>query len=136
VTVPLLEVDRSDELVERIARRVVELLDERAGVQNVALVDAATLGRLLGVSRAMVYEHREELGAVMIGGGARPRLRFDVQTARQAWTARVEGERSQAADPDPPKRNPRRRRAAAQSDARLLPVLGSAPADSGEGDAA
>lgn len=127
MTVPLLTPD-SGELVEAIARRVVELLDERERASG--LVDAASLAQVLGVSRAYVYEHRGELGAITVGDGARPRLRFDVEKARAAWSARTENERSLAAAADvsggsaPVVR--RRRRAAARSEAGLLPIKGSA----------
>jgi hypothetical protein len=32
-----------------------------------------------------VYQHRDRLGAVTLGDGRRPRLRFDVDQARQAF---------------------------------------------------
>lgn len=51
------------------------------------LVDAATLARELGVSRAWVYENADRIGAVRIGAGSKPRLRFDVTTARAALNA-------------------------------------------------
>jgi hypothetical protein len=47
-------------------------------------VDATTLATELGVTRSWVYEHRDELGAVRLGAGPKPRLRFDVETASQA----------------------------------------------------
>jgi hypothetical protein len=66
--------------VDAIAHRVVELLAE--GQQpNPALVDAITLARILGVSSAYVYEHADELGAIRLGTGPKPRLRFDVTQA-------------------------------------------------------
>jgi len=46
------------------------------------LVDAATLAGLLGVSRAYVYEHATDLGALRLGDGPRARLRFDPDRAR------------------------------------------------------
>jgi hypothetical protein len=70
----LLTVD-VDDLVERVALRVVELLDECDG--RAGLVDAAALARLLGVSRATDYDRASELGAIQLGDGERPRLRFD-----------------------------------------------------------
>ena len=61
------------ESVEAVARRVAELL----GGDNAAdLVDAGELARLMGVSRDHVYRHADELGAVRMGEGSRPRLRF------------------------------------------------------------
>lgn len=41
------------------------------------LVDAVTLADLLGVERAWVYDHAAELGALTLGTGPKPRLRFD-----------------------------------------------------------
>ena len=46
------------------------------------LVDAATLAGMLGVSRAYVYEHSGDLGALRLGDGPRARLRFDPDRAR------------------------------------------------------
>jgi hypothetical protein len=112
-------------LVEAIAQRVVELLQE-AERPSAQLVDAATLARVLGVSRAYVYEHRDELGAVQVGNGRRPRIRFDVERAREAWTARDASERSETPDsPTPVGEARRRRRRAAQSGDGLLPVKGA-----------
>lgn len=66
--------------VESVARKVVELLEARA-VQRRALVDAAELARLFGIERSWVYSHAIELGAVKLGEGAKPRLRFDPEVA-------------------------------------------------------
>ena len=62
----------TDELVEKSARRVVELLREDA-----PLLDAADVARRLGRSREWVYRHADELGAVRLGDGERPRLGFE-----------------------------------------------------------
>jgi hypothetical protein len=71
-----------------VARRVIELLDDRqavaGGAQTTQLVDAAAIAGLLKVTRGVVYEHRVELGAVELGSGSRPRLRFDPQVALEA----------------------------------------------------
>ena len=73
VTEPRSESD----LVEAIARRVVELLRTHEPRQHQArLVDAATLARELGVERDWVYANAERLGAIRLGG-PRGRLRFD-----------------------------------------------------------
>lgn len=71
------------ELVEAIARRVVELL--RAEVPTAIpsrLVDAATLAGELGVERDWVYAHAEQLGAIRLGG-PQGRLRFDREAVRE-----------------------------------------------------
>jgi hypothetical protein len=70
--------------VEAIARRVAELLRAPTPVEQRQLVDAAALAAALGVGRAFVYEHSEQLGAVRLGEGKRARLRFDLEAARAA----------------------------------------------------
>lgn len=104
---------------EAIARRVVELL-ERRGLQRRELVDAAELARRFGIDRSWVYSHAIELGAVKLGSGAKPRLRFDPEVA--ARVLRKVGETPAA---DPPARSgkragqpPRAEKAAVQ----LLPI--------------
>jgi hypothetical protein len=112
-------------LVEATAQRVVELLDQRAEAPAQALVDSSTLARLLGISRSTVYEHADELGAVEVGGGSRPRLRFDPETALEAWNRRSSSERSQVPQsPVAPGVSRRRRPDRLGSGARLLPVKG------------
>ncbi len=107
------------EAIEAVAARVVELLHEdHALPEPHRLVDAATLGRLLGVSRASVYEHAQELGAIRIGDGPRGRLRFDPATALTAWQ-----DREPHAEPQPKQSAPRRR-ARTNSSAELLPIRG------------
>ena len=64
------------ETVEVIARRVIALL-ERGEAAQLELLDAAELARRLGVDRSWIYNHAVELGAIRLGEGARPRLRFD-----------------------------------------------------------
>lgn len=64
-------------------------------VTSRGLVDAAELARALGVRRDYVYRHRVELGGVPLSDGLKPRLRFDVETARAAMT-RFGSERSQS----------------------------------------
>jgi len=68
------------QLVDPLARRVVEVMHEQGLVQPrpkpKAWLDAAELAEQLGVTRAWVYQHASELGATRIGNGPRPRLRF------------------------------------------------------------
>lgn len=51
--------------VDAVARRVVEILEER-GLQQRELVDAGELARQLGVERSWIYTHAIELGAVKL----------------------------------------------------------------------
>jgi len=110
------------ETVEAIARRAVELLEAR-GLQKRELVDAAELARRFGIERSWVYSHAIELGAVKLGSGPKPRLRFDPQTA--ARVLRKVGEESAA---DPPARSGKRAgqpSVSGGSGVRLLPIRGS-----------
>jgi hypothetical protein len=114
----------SCEDIDAVAVRVVELLSELdaqkwPSAQRAAacLMDAATVARLLGVSRGTVYAKADELGAIRIGSGPRARLRFD--PARIVSTA--------PAPPGPDK--PLRRRGTRgwryqREDGDLLPVRG------------
>lgn len=73
-------------LVDALAERMAELLRPEPAHR---LVDAATLAGALGVDRSYVYAHAEELGAVRLGGGSKPRLRFDLERAREAFACYV-----------------------------------------------
>jgi hypothetical protein len=64
----------ADELVEKVARRVVELLEANSAGE---LETAAELARRFAVDRSWVYAHADELGVVRLGDGPRARLRFD-----------------------------------------------------------
>jgi hypothetical protein len=90
------------------------------------LVDAATLAAELGVDRSWVYAHRCELGAIQLGTGAKPRLRFDLAMALEvlASTAR-DGSRKDEA-PRPGSKPSRRRRRRSDIHSRLLPIRGPA----------
>ena len=122
---PLLPPDQ-EAFIDAVARRVIALLEEQQPARG-ALVDARTLARLFGMSISAVHEHAEEFGAVRLGSGGRPILRFDLDRAREAWTRRV-------LQSDPGKREPRtqtdevgtRRRRRGRSTSReargLLPV--------------
>lgn len=105
--------------IEAIARRVVELLEKR-GLQR-ELVDAAELARRLGIERSWVYSHAIELGAVKLGSGSKPRLRFDPEVA--ARVLRRAGEEPEA---DPPARSGKRasQPQGSKGKAQLLPIRG------------
>jgi hypothetical protein len=67
--------------VEAIARRVAELLRGNSSANQ--YVDASTIARRFGVTRAWVYQHKSELGAMPLGSGPKPRLRFDMTRVGQ-----------------------------------------------------
>jgi hypothetical protein len=106
---------------EAIARRVVELLEQR-GLQRRELVDAAELARRFGMERSWVYSHAIELGAVKLGSGPKPRLRFDPEIA-----ARVLRKVGEVPAADPPARSGKRAgqpQGRESSEVRLLPIHG------------
>jgi hypothetical protein len=114
-------VELSPETVDAIAHRVVELLQEGNPQPN-RLLTAAELAQRFGVSRAWVYEHANQLGAIRLGEGNRGRLRFDMQVAADAMNART---RPAAAQPAPaPKRRRGRLRKQPPSSIPLLPYRG------------
>ena len=73
------------ETIEAIAQRVAQLLTEhRAPTAGPQLVDADQLAGQLGLTRAWVYQHARELGAIRLGDGPKARLRFNPTTAAEA----------------------------------------------------
>jgi hypothetical protein len=94
---------REERLAEALGalERVLERHEQfgSGAIDGVAgpLVDAATLGRELGVSRQFVYDHAEELGVIRLGSGRRPRLRFDLEVAKRSCRQSLTGTTSPAA---------------------------------------
>jgi hypothetical protein len=115
--------------LEALAQRVVELIRSEGGTRvGCRLVDAATLASELGVERSWVYAHRGELGAIQLGTGAKPRLRFDVAAAREALSRTADDASRAAKTPRPVSKPTPRRRRRAGSNSGLLPIRGSATA--------
>jgi hypothetical protein len=76
------ELRLAPESIEALAVRLAELLGTAAvDREEGRLLSAAALADLWGVRRRWVYEHAEELGVRRLGGGRRPRLRFDPSEA-------------------------------------------------------
>lgn len=115
------------QVIEQIAQRAAELIrgGEAPRAQDPPrLLAPSELARRLGVSREWVYEHATELGAIAIGDGPKPRLRFDPQTAEAAMAARRR--RPEPAAPDAGGGAPvRRRRPPPPEGVPLLPVYGA-----------
>lgn len=76
-----------DRVVEAIACRVAQLLQDSAAVAESRFVSAAEIARRFDVTRQWVYDNADRLGAVRLGRGARPRLRFDPQRVEKALKA-------------------------------------------------
>jgi len=69
-----------------VARRVVSLLGRP--VSAPALMTAAEVAARYGVARSWVYTHARQLGAIYLGDGPRPRLRFDPAIVEQVLNPR------------------------------------------------
>ena len=113
-----------DRVAQTLALRVLQLLEPvleelATGKTPDVLVDAATLGHELGVSRQFVYDHAEELGVLRLGSGRRPRLRFDLETAKRACERIADFDSARSR---PPARRPAAQRQGAATE--LLPVRG------------
>ncbi len=104
--------------IDAIARRVADLLVHRDAAKGTAFVDAAELARRLGVEREWVYAHASELGAIRLGSGSTPRLRFDPAIAIERMNASAKEAR-----PEPSRSLARRQsRAPRSGGAPLLPI--------------
>jgi hypothetical protein len=101
--------------IEAVARRTAELVARGAGQPQARYLDAAQLARVLSVERDWVYAHARQLGAVRLGG-ARGRLRFDLQHATHV----LAGARDAALAGRPP-RSVSRGRAGRRARVDLLP---------------
>lgn len=82
------------ESVEAVARRVVELLRFEGGAAPAGLLTAAQVAERFSVDRSWIYSHADELGAMRLGEGRKPRLRFDAERVAAALRSREASERS------------------------------------------
>jgi hypothetical protein len=66
------------ESIEALAHRLAELLTpSEPSRPRAQLITAEEVAQWWGIGRRWVYDHADELGAHRLGGGRRPRLRFD-----------------------------------------------------------
>jgi hypothetical protein len=90
----------ADRLAQRLGPRLADIIGPR-GPSTVApteetesrdgLWTARHVAAHYRVDVRFVYQHADELGCVRLGGGPRPRLRFDPRAVRQRWPAVGEG---------------------------------------------
>lgn len=95
--------DHVAELSEAQLARLADLLapriaDALRAPTEVELLDAGEVARRFGVTAEWVRDHRDELGAIRLGDGPRPRLRFDAQHVAATLTRRSTSGRSLDAD--------------------------------------
>ena len=112
-----------DALADALAKRLVPLVAERIAERLAAqedppkeaeLLDAAAVAELLGWQRSSVYSRAEELGAVRLGDGDKPRLRFPREHVEAFLTPA-------AAEPEPARRP---RSVPREAPVDLLPIRG------------
>lgn len=110
----MLAPDQLEQLADLIADRLREAEAPASAPVRGALVDVHELAALLGVSTSWIYQHAAELGAVRLGSGSRPRLRFDPEAARAASgclsSNTSQGDTASAGAATAPSSRPRRRR--------------------------
>jgi hypothetical protein len=97
-----------DAIADALAPRLVELLrgdDDGWAFPTRGLVDVDDVCRLLRVRREWVYAHKVELGAVGIGDGERPVLRFEAAKV----LAYIAEHRLKQPEPEPQRRGGRPR---------------------------
>ena len=72
------EVRLDPDSIEALADRLAELLAPREPARpRRRLLTAEEVAGWWGIGRRWVYDHADDLGARRLGGGRRPRLRFD-----------------------------------------------------------
>jgi hypothetical protein len=85
--------------IDAVARRMLALLRAEGAIgatstAQAELLTAADIARRHGVDRSWVYANADRLGAVRLGDGPKPRLRFDPERVRAALDARSPSEGS------------------------------------------
>lgn len=115
-----------DYTIDAIVRGLAEMLAANGYLaQSRRLLTAAEVATAWGVDRSWVYEHARELGAIRLGSGPSPRIRFDSAKLEEYLEA------STTPPPAPPTRPRRYRKPAASQLTRkpveLLPIKGERP---------
>lgn len=113
--------DLTDEQVEGLRR---QLGVERPTVAE-GLIDAAEVARRCGLSRDAVYAHADEMGAIRVGTGSRPRLRFDPAAVKERLGGSASALLTRDTTAATEAARPRRRRPSARPERELLPIRGS-----------
>ena len=125
---PRLHSDDLHMIAELVADFVLVQLRNGVGVPQAPhrrrLLDASEVAEMLGVGRNVVYRRADEFGAVRIGAGPRPRLRFDPAKVTEALEACSTGRESGGTNRPPRKATSRSRAPKSAAAFPLLPVRG------------
>jgi hypothetical protein len=81
--------------IDAVARRVVELLAEPTPLPT--LLSARDVAARLDVAESWVRQHADDLGAIRLTEGNRPRIRFDPAVVAETLARRSPGKRSPTA---------------------------------------
>lgn len=79
----------ADQIADRLAVKLAARLTESAAKAESdprGLWTARQVAAHYDIGVRFVYEHADELGCVRLGGGPRPRLRFDPRIVRERWS--------------------------------------------------
>lgn len=106
--------------------RVAPIDDAHRRNSRRRLVDAASVAEYIGMERSFVYEHKAELGAMPMGTGRWPRLRFDLDVVGR-WLAERRTCSTRRQSESPKRVTKRRHRASATLCPSCCPMRGSAP---------
>jgi hypothetical protein len=117
--------DLLDLLADRLADRLASRL-ELATKPREALVNADEIARMMGKKRSWVYDHANELGAVRLGSGPRPRLGFYPARANE-YLQSVTNPPVSSPLPRPAPRHRRPKSGYTPAGAKLLTVRGRTP---------
>jgi hypothetical protein len=121
-----------DASIRAIADGVADALRVAPEIVAPPLMDVSALASYLGVEMGWVYAHAHELGALHLGTGAKPRLRFDLAEVRQRLAARSASESStHEKSPASSRKRSGRRLSRTGRTPQLLPIRGSARTKSG-----
>jgi len=92
-------------LAERVAELVLERMSDTATPgSSVELVDAAEIAQRFGLTAATVRARADTFGAIRVGDGPKPRLRFDSELVAAALASGSTDRRSP--DPEVPAQPP------------------------------
>ncbi len=91
-TVEPIEIRLDETTIDRLVARLTESLTAIADAQPPVpaepekMLSAAEVAERWGVDRSWVYQHSHQLGAIPMGNGRRPRLRFDPEQVARVLT--------------------------------------------------
>jgi len=115
----------ADRVAAHLADRVITHLASELATATPRLITASEVARRHGMTRSWVYEHADRLGAIRLGHGTKPRLRFDPEHVAAIANQTTNPPEQPTATPPRPRQ--RHRAGVTQAGAPLLTVKAQAP---------